>query len=98
MLTIILWGNLIDKGTQHLKMPVSSWKIASINRQKGDFFSEIMHRDSREIILQDLHITITNQENEVLTTQKLTNYEITYDNLCFQYCTKSLCLDIKNKI
>ena len=35
---------------------------------------------------------------EDLSYQKLTNCEIKYDQSCFSDCTKSLCLDIKNKI
>ena len=54
-----------------------------------------MHWDIEDIILQDTHRNITPQENEVLTTQELTNFDIEYD-MCFvskifmNHCFKTL--------
>ena len=47
--------------------------------------------------MQDSHSDNTPQENEFLTTHKITNCDIEYDLFCCQDCTESLCLDIKGK-
>ena len=46
----------------------------------------------------DSHKYITSEGGEDLSNQKLTNCEIEYDWFCCSDCTKSLCLEIKNKM
>ena len=56
-----------------------------------------MYRDIESIIMKESQRYINHQENKLLATQKLTNVDITNDNMCCKYCTESLCLDIKKK-
>ena len=57
-----------------------------------------MYRDVEKIIQHDSHKYITSEGGDNLSYQKLSNCDIEFDQFCFSDCTKSLCLEIKNKI
>ena len=45
-----------------------------------------------------IHKYITSEGGDYLSNHKLTHCEIVYDQFCCLDCTKSLCLEIKNKM
>ena len=51
-----------------------------------------------EIIQHDSQKYIPSEGRDNLSNNKQTNCDIEYDQFCCSYCTKSLCLEIKNKI
>ena len=57
-----------------------------------------MYRNLENIILQDSYRNITFQGNQFFTTQKVITCEFEYDLFCLQAFTKSLSLDIRNKM
>ena len=57
-----------------------------------------MYRDIEKIIQNYSHKYITSQGVDNLSNQKWTNCDIEYDPFCCSDCTKSLCLEIKNKV
>ena len=57
-----------------------------------------MYRYIEVIIQRHSHKYITSEGGEILSNQTQTNCEIEYDHFCFSYCTKSLCLETKNKM
>ena len=56
-----------------------------------------MNHDIENIIMQDLQRSSIRYENEVRVIQKLTNIQITNDNMFCKKYTKSLCLDTQKK-
>ena len=57
-----------------------------------------MYRDIEEIVQHDSQKYITSEGGDNLSNQKLTNCEIEYDQFFCSDCTKTLCLEIKNKM
>ena len=57
-----------------------------------------MYRDIEQIIQHHSQKYITSEGGYNLSNQTLTNCDIEYDQFCWSYCTKSLCLDIKRKM
>ena len=57
-----------------------------------------MYRDIEKIIHHDSHKYITSEGGEDLSNQRLTNFEIEYDQFCCSYFTRPLCLYIKEKM
>ena len=57
-----------------------------------------MCRDLENIIIQESQRNMSQNENEVPETHKLTKFEVKNDKMCCKDCTKSLCLDIQKKI
>ena len=57
-----------------------------------------MYRDIEEIVQHDSQKYITSEGGDNLSNQTFTNCEIEYDQFFCSGCTKSLCLEIKNKM
>ena len=57
-----------------------------------------MYRYIEQIIHYHSQKYITSEGGYNLSNQKWTNCEIEYDQFCCSDCTKSLCLEIKNKM
>ena len=57
-----------------------------------------MYKDIEKIIQHNPQKYITSEGRDDLSNHKLTNSEIEYDQFCCSDCTKSLCLENKNKI
>ena len=72
--------------------------VHPLTARNGEWVSEIIYKDLENIIQQDSLRYITPDKNEGLSTQKLTNCEIKYYMFSCQECTKSVCLDIQNKM
>ena len=78
---------MCNRGTFH---PLTS--------RKGKCISVKMYRKLEDTTLKDLQRNIIHHENEVLEIQKLINFEIKNDNMCYKDCTESLCLYIDKKM
>ena len=73
-------------------------KLHPLTARRGKLISEKMYKYIENIINQDSQKFVTSEGRDDSSNQKLTNCEIEYDQFCCSDCTKSLCLEIKNKM
>ena len=71
--------------------------LQPLTARRGKRISETLYREIATIIKNDLSKCITSEGGEYLLHQKITNCDIDYDQYHCSDCTKSLCLEIKNK-
>ena len=72
-------------------------KLHPLTARRGKWISETLYREIIIITKNDSPNCITPEGGEDLLHQKLTNCKIDYDQYRCSDCTKSLCLEIKNK-
>ena len=69
----------------------------SVPARRVKWIPETLYREIASIVKNDSPNCDTPEGGEYLLHQKWTNCEIDYDQYHCSYCTKSLCLEIKNK-
>ena len=72
-------------------------RLHPLTARRGKWISETLYREIATIIKNDSPKCITSEGGEDLLNQKYNNCDIDYNQYCCSDCTKSLCLEIKNK-
>ena len=72
-------------------------KLDQLTARRGKWISETLYREIEKIVNFDSQKCVTQEGEETLVHQELTNCEIKHDQYHCYDCSQSLCLEIKIK-